>query len=142
MLPAAYRSSIFLVSGTPAPLPAAFAIVTACNPMDRPTSDVDNRSADDALRRELERQALPHFRATGCSPDLVHREPGWAIPLPKSAALALAQRFGQRAIWWIEHDALFLISCLDGAEEFVDRFSARIRQPPTAPSDENLELNK
>jgi len=131
--PPGYHGTVFLLEDPPDPLPAAFAIITAWNPMDRPTPTENNRAADGELRRALEQGRIPHFRATGCSPDLGHREPGWACCLPRDQALALARHCQQRAIWWVEHHALVLISCLDGTEESVARFSSRIRQPLAAP---------
>lgn len=126
-LPPAYRGSVFLIEDPPAPPPAAFAIITAWNPMDRPTPLEANLAADEALRRLLRNRRIPHFRATGCSPDLSHREPGWACAMPRQDAIELARRFDQRALWWIEDDRLLLVDCADGAAEAIGSFGSRLR---------------
>lgn len=126
MFPESYLSTVFLLdSSRPFRLPASYAIITAWNPMDRDVSMEENQREDEALRQSLELQALPFFRVTGCSPDLSHREPGWAVEIPKSDAIVLGRRFGQRAIWWIEGDDLTLVSCIDGGEQEIGSFQVR-----------------
>jgi hypothetical protein len=78
------------------------------------------------LRRELEELGLAPFRATGCSPDLSHREPGWAVVISKVEAIALGRRHRQLAVWRIKDDALILIDCATAKEERIARFSERI----------------
>ncbi len=125
-IPEAYLSTVFLLgSSRPLRLPSSYAIITAWNPMDRETSREENQREDEALRQSLELQALPFFRVTGCSPDLSHREPGWAVEMPKLDAIAVGRRFGQRAIWWIHGDELTLISCIDGSEHEIGSFQVR-----------------
>jgi hypothetical protein len=85
-----------------------------------------NELADHALRRELEELGLALFRATGCSPDLSHREPGWAVVISKVEAIALGRRHRQLAVWRIKDDALILIDCATAKEERIARFSERI----------------
>ena len=125
-MPEEYLTTVFLLGIRPVPLPGKFAIITAWNPMDRPTSGAENVREDEALRRTLELKARPYFRATGCSPDLSHREPGWGVQMPKTDAIALGRRFGQRAIWWIENGQLTLIHCTDGEEIPIGKFDLRI----------------
>ncbi len=125
-LPQEYLATVFLLENHPPPFPPAFAIITAWHPMDRQLSNEENRREDEALRRNLELLELPYFRATGCSPDLSHREPGWAVEMPKADAIQLSRRFNQRAIWWVEGDELILVDCRDGEQTPVGRFSLRI----------------
>ncbi|WP_341407811.1 DUF3293 domain-containing protein [Luteolibacter soli] len=125
-MPAEYLSTVFLLGIRPMPLPRKFAIITGWNPMDRPTSAAQNLLEDEALRRTLELKALPYFRATGCSPDRSHREPGWGVEIAKEDAITLGRRFGQRAIWWIENGNLTLIGCDDSEEIPVGKFDLRI----------------
>ncbi|MCW1911981.1 DUF3293 domain-containing protein [Luteolibacter sp. GHJ8] len=124
--PPEYSSTVFLLVDSPSPLPASFAIITAWNPMDRRTSAEENQAADEDLKSCLENSGVIHFRATGCSPDLVHREEGWAAAISKSDALDLGRQFDQRAIWWIEGDELHLIRCADGHSEMLGSFSSRL----------------
>lgn len=65
------------------------------------------------------------------SPDLNHREPGWAIATAKSDVLALAKEFGQLAIFWVEGDRLFLVPCVDLShhEEEIGTWSAAVLPP-------------
>ena len=130
VIPQEYLTTIFLIPGSPTPLPKAFAIITAWNPMDRKTPAKENLLADEALRRSLELRHVPYFRALGCSPDLSHREPGWAAELTKKDALTLGRRYGQRAIWWVEGDDLQLLMCEDGSETSAGTFRRRVRPLP------------
>jgi hypothetical protein len=125
-LPHEYLTTVFLLENHPPPFPRTFAIITAWNPMDRKLSDEENQREDEALRRDLRLRNLSYFRATGCSPDLSHREPGWAVEMPKADAIALGKRFGQRAIWWVAGDELLLVNCDTAEETDVGNFSLRI----------------
>ncbi|HEY1123844.1 MAG TPA: DUF3293 domain-containing protein [Haloferula sp.] len=131
-MPEEYLTTVFLLGVRPVPLPKKFAIITGWNPMDRPTSGAENIREDEALRRSLELKARPYFRATGCSPDLSHREPGWGAEITKEEAIALGRRFNQRAIWWVENGNLTLIGCEDsdglpvGEEMPIGKFDLRI----------------
>ncbi len=124
--PASYYETRFTLEGPPDPLPACFAIITAHNPMDRGWSPRMNAAADHRLRRLLERRLLPHFRATGHAPDHSHAEPGWAITTDLDTALAIARRFHQRALWWIEDDQLHLIASTGQPREGMNAFSERV----------------
>ncbi|MCW1886517.1 DUF3293 domain-containing protein [Luteolibacter flavescens] len=125
-LPQEYLTTVFQLGIRPMPLPERLAIITAWNPMDRLNTTNENLRVDEALRRTLELKARPYFRATGCSPDLAHREPGWGVEMPKADAIALGKRFSQRAIWWIENGELLLVDCSDGEETAVGDFQLRI----------------
>ncbi|MCH7225539.1 DUF3293 domain-containing protein [Haloferula sp. A504] len=124
--PASYYETRFTLVGAPDPLPPRFAIITAHNPMDRPWSPRMNATADQRLRRLLERKLLPHFRATGHAPDHSHAEPGWAIVTDLGTALAIARRFKQRALWWIEDNELHLIASARQRREIPGTFTERI----------------
>lgn len=125
-LPPEYDSTVFLLEGEPDVLPACFAIITAWNPEGVPTGSAANDIADGVLHRELEEVGLDPFRATGCSPDLTHREPGWAVVISKVEAIAGGRRHRQLAVWWIRDDELILVDCAAGGETRVARFSERI----------------
>jgi hypothetical protein len=107
---------------------SAFAIVTACDPGDRPQPEGLNRRADDGLAAEIDRTGWRRFRVIGASPDLRHQEPGWGVvagSLPD--AVALGRRWGQRAIFWVEDDGLHLVDCIDGTSEDLGLWSSRTR---------------
>lgn len=125
-LPQEYLATVFLLGNHPPPYPRAFAIITAWNPKHRTATEAENHREDEALRRNLELLDRPYFRVTGCSPDLSHREPGWAVEMLKADAIALGRRFGQRAIWWVAGDELFLVNCDTAEETDVGNFVVRI----------------
>lgn len=104
-----YRTTVFLSDETP-PWPA-FAIVTACNPLGVVLDEADNRQRDEALLASLHERGLRPLRAIGCSPDLSHREPGWAVPMGRAEAIALGREFDQDAVYWVSDDSLWLLSC-------------------------------
>lgn len=67
---------------------------------------------------------------TGCSPDLVHREPGWAANIPLDEALRLGRLCRQDAIFWVSEGRLYLVSCApDAAPEFIAEWAARLAPP-------------
>lgn len=125
MLPPAYYRTVFLCDLRPTEMPVRFAVVTAWNPMDRKCSDHANNLADAELKALLEQGGLGPFRVTGASPDLDHREPGWGFASSLEIALEIAGRFGQRAIWWVDADALHLVELVNPNPEPVGRFSER-----------------
>lgn len=125
-LPPEYFPTVFLIEDPPDPLPAFFAIVTAWNPDGMPADEAANRRADEVLHRELVELGLAPFRITGCSPDLSHREPGWAVVLSKVEAIALGRRHRQLAVWTILDEELILVDCANGEETAAGGFSERI----------------
>lgn len=86
------------------PLPAG--IVTAFNPGSVLRDPAENRRANAELHRALQEiGAVPiPCTALGVGPDAERwTEPGFAVAgLPRTALVALAQRFGQNAIVWID----------------------------------------
>jgi hypothetical protein len=125
-LPPEYQSTVFLMDESTALRSGSFAIVTAWNPEGITVSSEINEIADAALHRELEELGLTPFRVTGCSPDLSHREPGWAAVLSKLEAIALGRRHRQLGIWQVVDDELILVDCATGEESRVATFSERI----------------
>ena len=124
--PAAYYDTVFALQGQPDPLPPAFAIVTAFNPMDEVLPLEANTIADGQLKARLLTKGLSPFRAIGQSPDGSHSEPGWAFQASLESALEIARAFHQRAFWWIENDQLYLIGCENSDPIPVARFSDRL----------------
>lgn len=106
---AAYRSAVFYEEQPAAFDGRAFCIVTAWNPPATVQTIAENRLADRRLRARIRRLGLPAVRVTGCSPDLRHREPGWATPCTFEQAVALAAAFRQDAVFWVVGNELHLI---------------------------------
>ena len=128
-LPPEYRSTVFRLDQAVDSLPGSFAIITAWNPMHQVSPASENELRDRELESLLAHRELPHFRATGCAPDMSHQEPGWAITMASGEALALGREFRQLAIWWITGDDLFLVDCADGTHERIGSFREQIRTP-------------
>ncbi len=95
-------------------------IITAWNPQGARQSDAANQAADRALTLELDtRLGLRRWRTIGVGADDDWVEEGWTIEgLSRDAALALAVRFDQRAIfeWRDEPGGFRLVDC-DGAPD-------------------------
>jgi hypothetical protein len=115
-----YRTTVFVVeneAGGPVDRSgkrlANFAVITAWNPEGKSQSREMNDLLDQQLTRRLESFASPKVRADGCSPDFKHREPGWAVGVPKEQAVEIGREYGQVAMFWVEDDTLFLLPCID-----------------------------
>ena len=68
---------------------------------------------------------------TGCSPDFVHRETGWAANISLDEALHLGRIYRQEAIFWISAGQLHLASCAPGAiPEPLGPWSSRLKTFP------------
>ena len=126
VFPHYYYDTRFHLEGAPDPLPHAFAIIAAHNPMNRIRSLRINRKDDLRLRRLLERKLHPHFRAIAQATDGSHIEPGWAVEAPVEEALAIARRYKQFAIWWIESGELHLIHSTGEPRSHVGAFSGHL----------------
>lgn len=125
-LPPEFLSTVFLLEDPQVPLPGHFAIITAWNPGGLMVDDAVNETADRTLRHELDDLGLASFRVTGCSPDLSHREPGWAVVISKVEAIDLGRRHRQLGVWLIRGGDLVLVDCASGEETAVGKFSDRI----------------
>lgn len=125
----AYRTARFQCALGPGDIRhPRFAIVTACDPGDRVRSDEANRQADAGLLEDLDRHGWWRFRVIGGSPDFRHQEPGWGVATASlEQAIALGRRWGQAAVFWVEHDALSLVDCANGDAEALGSWSARTR---------------
>lgn len=92
----------------------SFGVITACNPDGKNQTDADNQIATESLRRALQEQGLVHFPVIGGSPDFTHQEAGYGVMLGSADdAVAWGRKFQQEAIFWVEEDTVFLISCSD-----------------------------
>lgn len=110
-----YHNVRFCAELPAAGLPAAFGIVTACNPDGRTVTDEENLQATETLRSALTADGHFFFPVTGGSPDLAHREPGFGV-LFKSPeqAVSWGQRYQQEAVFWIKEGSVQLVPC-DGS---------------------------
>lgn len=93
-------------------LPAAFGVITACNPCGNNVSKEENEHATDTLRSALEAEALLCFPVTGGSSDFAHYEPGFGVLFGSAReAVSWGQRLQQEAIFWIEKGRIQLVPC-------------------------------
>jgi hypothetical protein len=123
----AYFETRFRSKGLAVPWPESFAIVSACATTGSIWSEDRNASADEALRVALQEGGCWLHRVVGYSPLTAHAEPSWAIEIGLVDACKLGERFLQDAIYWVEHDRLFVLRCQSPEERyFVDRFSRRL----------------
>ena len=85
-----------------------FWVITAHNPGGNVRAAAANQADDVRMQASLE--GLERLPLAGCSPDLSHREDGWAVRFPsREAAVDLARRFGQRAVYEVRGGELWLI---------------------------------
>jgi hypothetical protein len=106
-------------------LPAAFGVVTACNPDGQTVTDEENRQATDTLRRALTAEGHFFFPVTGGSPDFSHTEHGFGV-LFKSTdeAVSWGKRFQQEAIFWIQEGRVQLVPCDGTASVELDSWQS------------------
>jgi hypothetical protein len=97
-------------------LPVRFGIVTACDPDGRSASAADNAAVTERLRRELARGTTTFFPVTGGSPNFLHAEPGFGVVATTAEEIvALGRDWRQEAVFWVEHGAVQLVPCGEGA---------------------------
>lgn len=105
----AYQTTIFAWESA---LPSSFVVITAYNPYGKRSSPMSRNLHQDAtLKSVLLGRGFQPIRVVGMSPDGVHREPGWAVPLLETDALELGRVFKQEAIYCIRQGELYLTSC-------------------------------
>ena len=86
----------------------AFGIVTAHNPLGRRVPARENEERHRRLAARLADLGWRHVRATGRSADGHHAEPGFAVVAARPDLLAVAEAFGQTAIFWFDGDRFWL----------------------------------
>jgi hypothetical protein len=86
-----------------------FSIVTACNPGARRLDERENHLRTEALETEVAALDCRFLRADGVSPDGAHRERGVAVNLSVEAALALAARWQQAAIFRFFEERFWIV---------------------------------
>lgn len=113
---AAYRETIVTVAGEPAREVAAargtFHVITAWNPMSRPTAEDENRRRQAALLAEL--AGFDTLPALGAAADGSHAEQSVAVfAITRAEAVAIGRRHHQAAVFEITPDEQLVISCLE-----------------------------
>jgi len=107
-----YHNVRFRAELPAAGLPAAFGVVTSCNPNGHTVAKEENHQATDALRSALTSENHFFFPVIGGSPDFSHAEPGFGV-LFKSPeeAVSWGRRYRQEAVFWIREGSVQLVPC-------------------------------
>lgn len=110
-----------------------FAVLTAENPWGENAEDepsdaaeaaAERRNAErrDDLERELREHGVTFARCDGVAPDGDYREHGVAAILERDAAVELARRYRQLAIFWFDGRQFWLVAAL--ADKPAERLPA------------------
>ena len=113
----AYDQAHFQLDSPAVDLPIGFGIVTACNPMGVTMDASVNEGMDRDLRQSLLDQGIQHFRVTGGSRDMSHAEPGYGCAVDLKRIVELGRQWNQEAVFWVQGDQLFLVSCDESKHE-------------------------
>lgn len=123
-----YFETIFLNCVKADELPETFAVLTACNPMDQPLGNEENKKRNLKLLHILGGWGQTFARITGSSPDHSHQEPSFIVHCSRRDALELGVMFSQRAIFWVNADQLEIIECSTGITHSAGSFRNRIKK--------------
>ena len=125
-----YSETVFELMSPLSELPNPFAIITAYNPQSKNFSESNNIIANQALEEDLSQ--VFHVPVNGRSLDASHQEPSFAVQISKAAAIGLAEKYNQNAIFWVEGDDLHIVPVLmNGDEISVGSFRSRIQAKST-----------
>jgi hypothetical protein len=122
----AYFTVRFTVEPPHPTWPAAFVLITAWATTGEEWPEEKNHEADRALEQRLVDAGVWYHRVTGFSPATGHAEPGWAVELPVTDALALGREFKQDAIYVVDDDRMAVVRCEGGETAVVGSFRERI----------------
>ena len=125
----AYFSTRFRVEQPVPAWPSAFVVVTAYATTGERWTQAENTRADSALAQHLATLGVWRCRITGYDPATGHAEPGWAVEVTREAGLELGRAFRQDAIYWVDGETLWLVSCHRGDCASVGIFADRLDRP-------------
>tara|TARA_Y100001956_G_scaffold80685_1_gene96386 strand:- start:4504 stop:4893 length:390 start_codon:yes stop_codon:yes gene_type:complete len=104
----------------------SFAIVTGWNPASQWLSKDKNRRNNQQLRREIDHTY--YVEVLVGDEDFSWAEQSFAIQINRERAIELGIKFGQNAIYFVEHGELYLLSCLsDGSCQKIEGWPTRCR---------------
>lgn len=104
-----------------------FAIISAQNPAGQLSSPVANQLLDKQLQAYLQKTNAPYRSITGAAPDFSFQEKSWMVLCEKEQAVAIGRMFTQNAIYWVEHNKLYLVPVLlSQQEEYLGIFTSRM----------------
>ena len=94
---------------------AQFAVITAWNPGSKPLSDKDNNQRNLNLFEDLAH--CYSQKVWVGNQDFSWKEESFAVAITKELAVRLGKKYQQNAVYFVEKDRLFLLSCLNDATE-------------------------
>ena len=109
--------------------PSEFWVITAWNPDGKDAPVAENKSRDHQLRKILKARGLHPFRVIGTSDDENHGEPGWGVATDEDTAIELGREFSQEALFHIQGDEVYLISCLTCERTPLPGLKTLLRDP-------------
>ncbi len=131
----AYFETRFRTTTSSSDWPPSFVIISACATTGETWPRQANEEADNRLAAELNARGVWTTRVTGYSPLTGHAEPGWAVEVDLQDARDIGRRFLQDAIYIVETDVLWVVSCAgDDPPVEVGTFSSRLEAPPSPQS--------
>lgn len=130
-----YKRIRFHVGPLTVGFPTRFGVITACNPNGVITDDAENVSATANLAQQLADAGRVFFQVTGCSPDLVHQEPGFGVVAESAEEVVkLGRAWRQAAVFWVEDGIVHLLPCGEGERAVVGEWNALLHVAPKSRS--------
>jgi HEPN domain-containing protein len=121
-----YLDAWFRCPTSASALPAAFGVITPCNPFGAKLPCVENWKRLKRLEAILRQRSLTYFRVDAGSRDGNHLEPGFGIGgVPLADLRRLGAKFGQDAIFGVQDGQVSLVSCTSDEVREVCRWSER-----------------
>ena len=103
-----YQTACFWGSVEPSLRWQTFAILTPCNPGGITVKDTVNIRLIEDFVHEIRSQELPSIWMMVGSPDGLHQETSFALPLKEARARRMSQLFNQLAFYTIDEGRFFL----------------------------------
>lgn len=123
----AYFETHFRVDTPGHEWPEKFVIISACATTGESWTEEETAAADRNLLGALHARGEWLARVIGFSPTTRHSEPIWAVDVPADEACRIGLLFRQDAIYEVDHDDLFVLSCkAPGVRARVGSFRQRL----------------
>ncbi len=97
-------------------LDSPFAILTSFNPLGKNLTSAENDRRFRELEAELDAAGLEYSVIDACSPDRTHCERSVAVYMDRNAALDIARRWEQLAIFWFDMETFWIYAAVLAAE--------------------------
>lgn len=114
----------------PIEYPSHFVIITGYATTGERWSQAENDEADRRLKARLDGLSYGAHRIVGYSPTTLHAEPGWLVEMSVEEAHCMGEEFRQDAIYFVEHDTLWVAECRSREKAKVGSFRSRVDSLP------------